>query len=158
MISATLLLSAAERATIVASHGLIWPTDGCASIAFAATASVRLTSPGLRPFLADDKKVSPLPSSDALQPEGDTSSWGKMVAEECYRRIPHCSRSGRLREPAGGPPISSHQALRKIPGDERAALWAAAGPEKVSAATNKRGRQRREQSTPSPASDGPEEG
>src|SRR6266540_6680251 len=35
-----------------ASDGLIWPKDGCASIACAATAAVRLSSPGLRPFLA----------------------------------------------------------------------------------------------------------
>src|SRR5262249_47420281 len=32
--------------------GLIWPKDVSASIACAATAAVRLSSPGLRPFLA----------------------------------------------------------------------------------------------------------
>jgi hypothetical protein len=36
--------------------GLIWPKDGCASIAWAATAAVRLSSPGLRPFLASQEK------------------------------------------------------------------------------------------------------
>jgi hypothetical protein len=49
---------AAGRATHVASRGLIWPKDGSASIACAATASVRLSSPGLRPFLAEDMPVS----------------------------------------------------------------------------------------------------
>jgi len=34
-----LLLKAAERANHVASHGLIWPKNRCASIALAATAS-----------------------------------------------------------------------------------------------------------------------
>jgi uncharacterized protein (DUF736 family) len=53
---------------------LIWPKDGCASIAWAATAAVRLSSPGLRPFLARAKKVSPPPSSAALRPEGGASS------------------------------------------------------------------------------------
>jgi uncharacterized protein (DUF736 family) len=52
----------------VASDGVIWPKDGCASIAYAATAAVRLSSPGLRPFLARAKKVSPPPSSAALRP------------------------------------------------------------------------------------------
>jgi hypothetical protein len=53
-------------ASHVASHGLIWPKDVCASIACAAMATVRLSSPGLRPFLARAKKVSPPPSSAAL--------------------------------------------------------------------------------------------
>ena len=51
-----LLLRAAERANHAASHGLIWPKDGCASIASAATAVDRLSSPGLRPFLAKTRK------------------------------------------------------------------------------------------------------
>src|SRR5579862_611005 len=72
---------AADRATNAASDGLIWPKDGCASIASDATALGRLSSPGLAtprskragtpvcPFLAQDKKVSPPPSSAALRPE-----------------------------------------------------------------------------------------
>ena len=55
-------------ASHVTSDGVIWPKDGCASIAYAATAAVRLSSPGLRPFLARAKKVSPPPSSAALRP------------------------------------------------------------------------------------------
>jgi hypothetical protein len=64
-----LLLEAAERANHVASHGLIWPKDGCASIAWPQRRQIRLSSPGLRPFLAGDKKVSLPPSSAALRPE-----------------------------------------------------------------------------------------
>jgi hypothetical protein len=56
------------RATHVASDGLIWPKDGSASIAWAATAAVRLSSPGLRPFLARQESLTP-PSSAALRPE-----------------------------------------------------------------------------------------
>jgi len=41
-----------------ASHGLIWPKDGFASIAWAAMASARLSSPGLRPFLASQESPS----------------------------------------------------------------------------------------------------
>src|SRR6516225_7815033 len=41
-----------------ASDGLIWPKDGCASIACAATAAVRLSSPGLRPFLARQESLT----------------------------------------------------------------------------------------------------
>src|SRR5262249_26191996 len=55
-------------ASHVASDGLIWPKDGCASIAWAAMAVMRLSSPGLRPFLARAKKVSPPPSSAGLRP------------------------------------------------------------------------------------------
>jgi hypothetical protein len=39
--------------------GLIWPKDGSASIAYAATAGLRLSSPGLRPFLARQESLSP---------------------------------------------------------------------------------------------------
>ncbi len=45
-------------ASHVASDGLIWPKDGCASIACAATAAVRLSSPGLRPFLARQESLT----------------------------------------------------------------------------------------------------
>jgi hypothetical protein len=45
-------------ASHVASDGLIWPKDGCASIAYAATAAVRLSSPGLRPFLAKQESLT----------------------------------------------------------------------------------------------------
>ena len=41
-----------------ASDGLIWPKDGYASIAYAATAPMRLSSPGLRPFLARQQSLS----------------------------------------------------------------------------------------------------
>jgi hypothetical protein len=41
-----------------ASGGLIWPKDGYASIAYAATAPARLSSPGLRPFLARQESLS----------------------------------------------------------------------------------------------------
>lgn len=40
------------------SDGVIWPKDGCASIAYAATAAVRLSSPGLRPFLARQESLT----------------------------------------------------------------------------------------------------
>ena len=64
----------------MASDGLIWPKDGCASIAFAATAAGRLSSPGLAtprsrragPRFAHSsrgKKVSQPPSSAALRPQ-----------------------------------------------------------------------------------------
>src|SRR5262245_2952621 len=39
-------------------YGLIWPKDGCASIACAATAAVKLSSPGLRPFLARQESLA----------------------------------------------------------------------------------------------------
>jgi hypothetical protein len=68
-ISATSSPQCWTGASHAASDGLIWPKDGCASIAWAATAAVRLSSPGLRPFLARAKKVSPPPSSAALRPE-----------------------------------------------------------------------------------------
>jgi len=45
-------------ASHVVSDGLIWPKDGCASIAYAATATVRLSSPGLRPFLAKQESLT----------------------------------------------------------------------------------------------------
>jgi uncharacterized protein (DUF736 family) len=38
--------------------GLIWPKDGCTSIAYAATAAGRLSSPGLRPFLARQESLA----------------------------------------------------------------------------------------------------
>jgi hypothetical protein len=63
------LLSAVGPGEHVASDGLIWPKDGSASIACAATAAVRLFSPGLCPFLAQAKKVPPPPSSAVLRPE-----------------------------------------------------------------------------------------
>jgi hypothetical protein len=39
-------------------NGLIWPNAGCASTAYAATARTRLSSPGLRPFLAKQQSRS----------------------------------------------------------------------------------------------------
>src|ERR1700675_4987551 len=90
-----LLLTAAERANHAASHGLIWPKDGCASIAFAATESVRLSSPGLRPFLAEDKKVSPPPSSAALRPEDG------CVVDRLRPADRHRGRDGRGLEQPG---------------------------------------------------------
>src|SRR5260370_32551008 len=45
-------------ASQVASDGLIWPKDVCASIACAATAAVRLSSPELRPFLARQESLT----------------------------------------------------------------------------------------------------
>ena len=48
-----------QTASRAASDGLIWPKDGCASIACAAKAAPRLSSPGLRPFLASQESLSP---------------------------------------------------------------------------------------------------
>src|SRR5262249_36369321 len=45
-------------ASHAASDGLIWPKDGCASIACAATTAVRLSFPWLRPFLARQESLS----------------------------------------------------------------------------------------------------
>jgi uncharacterized protein (DUF736 family) len=63
---------------------LIWPKDGSAPITCAATATVRLSSPGLRPFLAQAKKVSPPPSSAPLGPKAGASAiaFGLQIAIE----------------------------------------------------------------------------
>jgi hypothetical protein len=46
-------------------------------------AAARLSSPGLRPFLARAKKVSPPPSSAALRPKGAASiAFGFQIAIE----------------------------------------------------------------------------
>ena len=54
-----LLGNSCRTASRAASDGLIWPKDGCASIACAAKAAPRLSSPGLRPFLASQESLSP---------------------------------------------------------------------------------------------------
>src|SRR5882757_7370139 len=84
-----LLLSAVGPASHAASNGVIWPKDGWASIACAATAAERLFSPGLRPFLAQAKKVSPPPSSAVLRPEDG------CVVDRLWPADRHRGRDGR---------------------------------------------------------------
>jgi len=84
-----------DLANHAAPDGSIWPKDGCASIACAAMAAERLSSPGLAtprisargPRFAHSsrgKKVSPPPSSATLRPEEGASSiaFGLQIAIE----------------------------------------------------------------------------
>ena len=68
----------------MASDGLIWPKDGCASIAWAATAAVRLSSPGLRPFLARQESLTAAILRCAFGPKMGASSiaFGLQIAIE----------------------------------------------------------------------------
>jgi hypothetical protein len=50
--------------------GEIWPKAGCASTAYAATASLQLSSPGLSPIPREIKKVSRHRPPLTLRPQG----------------------------------------------------------------------------------------